>query len=76
MIKINVVANKIGSFIKIDIPAYMARTFLTARKQIPYKKYFIYANCKLKNMDNGEEKFASRKSIESTKLGEFFNNFI
>ena len=76
VLKIIVAANKIGSLIKSDIPAYIARTFLTARKQITYKKYFIYAICNLKNIDTDEEKFAKSKSFESTKLGEFFNNFI
>ena len=64
-----------GSTTAADIEAYIARSFIIAKKRIPKESHFkIYAICEL-DLQNGESLHAKSETFDSKELNKFFKDF-
>jgi hypothetical protein len=82
VLQITVIPEKVGSIIRSDIQAYIAKTFLQAKARFKHiEEYKIYAICTLNILEKksdkpGNDLYAKSETHKSSELNKFFTDFM
>jgi hypothetical protein len=80
-VSITIEPKTVGSAMSTDVAAFIARSYLMARKQIPKNANFqLWASCEFDSMDTRTDYGSDSRTVTTTKydnnnLGKFFDDF-